>query len=205
MKIIDETLVPDALPRQGPAWLAAIARWGFRKRGWTATGDMINTPKAILAVAPHTSNWDFFIGLFVLFALKLKVSFFGKHTIFTPPLGWLMRRVGGIPIERSRAHGVVEGISALISQQDKILLALAPEGTRRGVYPWKTGFLHIARTAEIPIQLIGLNYTRKQIVFGPVITQINDVGEQMQKIYAFYANVAGKYPENCFTSEPPRE
>ncbi len=205
MKEINEALVPEALPRQGPSWLAAVARWGFKHRGWTATGEMVNEPKAILAVAPHTSNWDFFIGLFVLFALKIKVSFFGKHTIFVPPLGWLMRKLGGIPIERSRAHGVVEGISASIGEQDKMLLALAPEGTRKGIFPWKSGFLHIARQARIPVQLIGLDYTKKQVVFGPVITQIDDVGEQMQKIYTFYANVAGKYPENCFTSEPPRE
>ncbi|WP_414830726.1 1-acyl-sn-glycerol-3-phosphate acyltransferase [Alteromonas sp. H39] len=205
MKRIDESLVPDAMPRQGPAWLATIAAWGFRQRGWTASGKMVDAPKAILAVAPHTSNWDFFIGLFVLFALRLKVSFFGKHTIFIPPLGWLMRKLGGIPIERSRAHGMVEGISVSIEKQQKMVLALAPEGTRKGVYPWKTGFLHIARQATIPVQLIGLDYQRKQLVFGPVLRQIDDVSEQMQKIYTFYANVAGKYPENCFTSEFPRE
>lgn len=205
MKAIDESLVPDALPRKGATWLATVASWGFRKRGWTAVGEMIDSKKAILAVAPHTSNWDFFIGLFVLFALRLKVSFFGKHTLFMPPLGWLMRKLGGIPIERSRAHGVVESISAAIQQQETMLLALAPEGTRKGVYPWKAGFLHIARQAGIPVQLVGLDYKCKQVVFGPVITQIDDVSEQMQKIYTFYANVAGKYPENCITSEPPRE
>ena len=205
MKKIDQTLVPDALPRQGSSWLSTLAAWGFRKRGWTAAGNMVNAPKAILAVAPHTSNWDFFIGLFVLFALKLKVSFFGKHTLFVPPLGWLMRKLGGIPVERSRAHGVVEGVSLSIAKQEKMLLALAPEGTRKGIYPWKTGFLYIARQAKIPVQLIGLDYKRKQLIFGPVLRQFDDVGEQMQKIYTFYANVAGKYSENCYTSEFPRE
>lgn len=205
MKKIDDTLVPESLPRQGPAWLANLATWGFTKRGWTATGDMVDASKAILAVAPHTSNWDFFIGLFALFALRLKVSFFGKHTLFLPPLGWFMRKFGGIPIERSRAHGVVEGISLSIGRQDSMLLALAPEGTRKGVYPWKMGFLYIARQANIPVQLIGLDYKQKQLVFGPVLRQIDDVSEQMRKIYAFYANVAGKYSENCFTSEFPRE
>lgn len=205
MNKINDKLVPETLPRQGPAWLANLAAWGFAKRGWTATGDMVDAPKAILAVAPHTSNWDFFIGLFALFALRLKVSFFGKHTLFVPPLGWLMRKFGGIPVERSRAHGVVEGISQSIARQDAMLLALAPEGTRKGIYPWKTGFLHIARLANIPVQLIGLDYNHKRLVFGPVLRQIDDVDEQMQKIYAFYANVAGKYSENCFTSEFPRE
>lgn len=195
-------IVPGRLPRRGPRWLARVASWGFRQRGWTAQGELVNDARAILAVAPHTSNWDFFIGLFALFALRLRVSFFGKHTLFYPPLGWLMRRLGGIPIERSQAHGVVAAIASAIREQESMVLALAPEGTRRAVYPWKTGFLHIAKLAQIPVQLIALDYRNKCIVFGPVLSQIDNVGEQMQTIYAFYATVAGKYPQNCITTEP---
>tara|TARA_B100000029_G_scaffold291847_1_gene285392 strand:+ start:357 stop:881 length:525 start_codon:yes stop_codon:yes gene_type:complete len=169
------------------------------KRGWRVEGELINQKKAILAVAPHTSNWDFFIGLFVVFSFKLNINFFGKHTIFAPPLGAIVKRLGGIPIERSKAHGVVTSIANKIKEADELILALAPEGTRSPIYPWKTGFMHIAREAEIPIQVIGLDYARKMIVLGPIIQKVTNIDEQMQTIYTFYDNVCAKYPKNCIT------
>lgn len=201
-KLIDKNWVGANVPRRGANWLAALAKWGFEKRGWRAEGELANHPKMILIVAPHTSNWDFFIGLFTLFALRLRVSFFGKHSIFVPPIGWLLRRLGGIPIERSRAHGVVENIASEIRQHDSMVLALAPEGTRSAVYPWKTGFLHIAKAANIPVQCIGLDYQKKCLVFGPVLHVGDDIDQEMQNVYAFYATVSAKYPENCLVTEP---
>ncbi|MFZ8200206.1 acyltransferase [Alteromonas portus] len=187
------------IPRKWPKWLSSFAAWVLTKRGWRVEGELINQKKAILAVAPHTSNWDFFIGLFVVFSFKLNINFFGKHTIFTPPLGAIVRRLGGIPIERSKAHGVVTSIANKIKQADHLILALAPEGTRSLIYPWKTGFMHIAREAEIPIQVIGLDYARKVIVLGPIIQKVTNIDEQMQTIYTFYDNVCAKYPKNCKT------
>lgn len=199
---ITPEIVPERIPRRGPQWLSKLAQMGFEKRGWQARGEMVDSAKSLLAVAPHTSNWDFFIGLFVVFALKLDISFLGKHTIFKPPLGSLMRWLGGIPVERSRAHGLVEQVGDKIRQSSTVLLAIAPEGTRSPIYPWKTGFLRIAASAGIPVQLIGLDYQHKHVVFGPVIQPGGDVDQQMQTIYAFYATVTGKYPEHCITSEP---
>ena len=83
---------------------------------------------------------------------------------------------------------------------EEVVLALAPEGTRKGVFPWKTGFMYIAKEANIPIQLLGLDYAKKTVVLGPIINQIDDIEEQMQTIYAFYANVCAHYPKNCITS-----
>lgn len=81
-----------------------------------------------------------------------------------------------------------------------MLLALAPEGTRSPVYPWKTGFMYIAKEAEVPIQLIGLDYAQKTIILGPIIEKVDNIEQQMQTIYAFYANVSAKYPQNCITN-----
>ena len=191
--------VGENIPRKWPNWLSRFAAWVLTKRGWRVEGELINQKKAILAVAPHTSNWDFFIGLFVVFSFKLNINFFGKHTIFTPPLGAIVKRLGGIPIERSKAHGVVTSIANKIKEADQLILALAPEGTRSPIYPWKTGFMHIAREAEIPIQVIGLDYARKMIVLGPIIQKVTNIDEQMQTIYAFYDTVCAKYPKNCIT------
>ena len=103
--------VGEHVPRKWPNWLSSFAAWVLTKRGWRVEGELINQKKAILAVAPHTSNWDFCIGLFVVFSFKLNINFFGKHTIFAPPLGAIVKRVGGIPIERSKAHGGVTSIA----------------------------------------------------------------------------------------------
>ncbi|WP_334020177.1 1-acyl-sn-glycerol-3-phosphate acyltransferase [Alteromonas sp. S015] len=187
------------IPRKWPNWLSSFAAWVLAKRGWRVKGELINQKKAILAVAPHTSNWDFFIGLFVVFSFKLNINFFGKHTIFTPPLGAIVKRLGGIPIERSKAHGVVTSIANNIKEADQLILALAPEGTRSPIYPWKTGFMHIAQETEIPIQVIGLDYDRKVIELGPIIQKVTNIDEQMQTIYTFYDNVCAKYPKNCIT------
>ena len=196
---IGQVSIGELMPRKWPQWLSRCSSWLLTQRGWTVKGELINAPKAILAVAPHTSNWDFFIGLLVVFSCQLKLSFFGKHSIFVPPLGYIVRKLGGIPIERSRAHGVVTAIASQISQSEDLILALAPEGSRKAAFPWKQGFVHIAKQAQIPIQLIGLDYKHKQIVFGPVIREVTNTHEQMQTICAFYGNVCGKYPKNCIT------
>ncbi|BFT30486.1 lysophospholipid acyltransferase family protein [Alteromonas sp. D210916BOD_24] len=199
LRPISDVIVGANVSRKWPHWLARFAAWLLTKRGWKVEGELLNEKKTILAVAPHTSNWDFFIGLFVVFAFRLNVNFFGKHTIFKPPLGAIVRRLGGIPIERSKSHGVVTSIANQIKQQEHIILALAPEGTRSPIYPWKTGFMHIAREAEIPIQLIGLDYAKKALVLGPIIHKVTNIEEQMQTIYTFYGTVCAKYPKNCIT------
>lgn len=196
---VNDVVVGANIPRKWPAWLSRFAAWVLTRRGWRVEGELINQKKMILAVAPHTSNWDFFLGLFVVFSFKLNINFLGKHTIFVPPLGAIVKRLGGIPIERSKAHGVVTAIANKIKASEQLILALAPEGTRSPIYPWKTGFMHIAREAEIPIQLIGLDYTKKTIVFGPIIQKVTNIDEQMQTIYTFYDNVCAKYPKNCIT------
>jgi 1-acyl-sn-glycerol-3-phosphate acyltransferase len=196
---LSQVTIGNNVSRKWPMWLSRFASWLLEKRGWAVEGEFINSRKAILAVAPHTSNWDFFIGLFVVFSFRLNLNFFGKHTIFTPPLGSIVRRLGGIPIERSKAHGVVTTIATQIKHADDLILALAPEGTRSPIYPWKTGFMHIAREAEIPIQTIGIDYKKKAIVLGPIIHKVTNIDEQMQTIYGFYDNVCAKYPENCIT------
>ncbi|WP_338517345.1 1-acyl-sn-glycerol-3-phosphate acyltransferase [Alteromonas gracilis] len=193
--------IPSLVPRKWPNWLSRFACWLLTTRGWCVEGEFINERKSILAVAPHTSNWDFFIGLFVIFSFRLNLNFFGKHTIFTPPLGALVRRLGGIPIERSKAHGVVGTIASQIKDADDLILALAPEGTRSKIFPWKTGFMHIAKQAEIPIQMVGIDYAKKAIVLGPIIHKVTNIDEQMQTIYGFYDTVCAKYPKNCITQK----
>jgi 1-acyl-sn-glycerol-3-phosphate acyltransferase len=199
-KRIYDVNIGARVPKKWPKWLHRFGCFMLDRRGWRVSGNFIDENKAILAVAPHTSNWDFFIGLMVVFSFRLNINFFGKHTIFVPPLGYIIRRLGGIPIKRSKAHGVVKTIVEQIKSSQHLLLALAPEGTRSPIFPWKTGFMYIAREAGVPVQLIGLDYDTKTIVLGPVIQKVDNIEEQMQTIYAFYANVSAKYPAKCITN-----
>ncbi|MCC2615769.1 1-acyl-sn-glycerol-3-phosphate acyltransferase [Aestuariibacter halophilus] len=196
---LDIPSLSPAIPRLGNRFSAWLGRTVLQRLGWQFEGQFPTHGKMVIAVAPHTSNWDFVLGLAVAFTLRLKITFFGKHTLFFPPFDRLMRRWGGIPIERSRAHGVVEQIVANMKSAEQMLLCIAPEGTRSPVFPWKTGFVHIAHAADVPLFLVGLDYQRKKVVLGPC-EPVVDVVQSMQQVYAFFARVPAKYPANVITS-----
>lgn len=192
-------VVPAGVPTRKVGIMGKCCQWWLRKRGWAIAGKMANEPKMVLIVAPHTSNWDFVLGVMFMLALGIKLSFFAKHTLFKGPMGSIMRSLGGIPVERSRAHGVVENIAAQIDHNEQLIVALAPEGTRKAVYPWKSGFLYIAQNARIPVQCVGLDYQKKCLMFGPVLTVSNDVMASMESVYLFYRAVTAKYPQQTIT------
>lgn len=183
------------IPRLGNRFSQFLGMTVLRLMGWRFEGNFPAHKKMVLAVAPHTSNWDFVIGLAVAFSLKLKISFFGKHSIFIPPFDRLLRRWGGIPIERSKAHGVVTQITNKINSTDKMILCLSPEGTRSRIEKWKTGFLHIAHKADVPVFLVAFDYKKKKIIFGPDKKISADIDSELLNVYSFYANVQAKFPD----------
>src|SRR5262249_34898554 len=140
-------------------------------RGWNLEGELPNLPKFVIALAPHTSNWDFVFGASVMFALDIQLAFLGKHTLFRVPLlSSFLRWIGGIPVERSAAHGVVaESVRAFRDAGEKRVLVITPEGTRSRVEKFRTGFLHIARGAGVPVVLVGLDYGKRIVFIGPTI------------------------------------
>lgn len=158
---------------------------------------MPDAPKLVAIVAPHTSNWDFPIGLVAKWALRLKASWLGKHTLFRPPFGWIMRRLGGIAVNRQAAHNVVDQMVDVFHSRERLVLVIAPEGTRKKVKEWKTGFLHIARGAGVPILLIAFDWRRRVIRLGPTLEARDDADVQMREIRAMYADVTGRHPANA--------
>lgn len=186
---------PD-IPRLGNSFSEWLGKVVLNSLGWKITGTFPACKKMVIAVAPHTSNWDFVIGIAVVFRLRLKISFMGKHSIFVPPFDRLLRRWGGIPIERSKSHGVVEQLSDAMKSSDKMILAVAPEGTRSKIDNWKTGFLHIAHKADVPVMLVALDYQKKEVQLGHLMHVNGSVDESLQEVYQFYATVPAKYPEN---------
>jgi 1-acyl-sn-glycerol-3-phosphate acyltransferase len=164
----------------------------LRLMGWRVEGEVPDLPKFVIAVAPHTSNWDFVVGAAAMFALDLRLAFLGKHTLFRWPFGALLRWMGGIPVDRSSPHGVVGASVEAFASMERRILAIAPEGTRSRVGHFRSGFLQIARGARVPVVLAALDYGAKVVRLGPAFEPGEDVEADRRRTEAFFAPVRGK-------------
>ena len=169
-----------------------VGRAILRMMRWRVEGDVPDLPKFVIAVAPHTSNWDFIVGAAAMFALDLRLAFLGKHTLFRRPFGAIFRWMGGIPVDRASPHGVVGESVAAFAKMDRRILAIAPEGTRRQVRQFKSGFLLIARGAGVPVVLAALDYQAKCVRLGPTFIPGEDVEADRRRTEAYFATVRGK-------------
>jgi 1-acyl-sn-glycerol-3-phosphate acyltransferase len=174
--------------------MKALGHAVLRVMGWRVEGEVPNLSKFVIAVAPHTSNWDFVVGAAAMFALDLRLAFLGKHTLFRGPFGPLFRWMGGIPVDRRSPHGVVGESIVAFQAIDRRILAIAPEGTRSPVPHFKSGFLQIARGAGVPVVLASLDYAARCVRLGPWFTPGEDIEADLHRTEAFFAPVRGKKP-----------
>jgi len=159
----------------------------LRMVGWRVEGEAPPHQHCVLIAAPHTSNVDFPLMMAISLKLGMRISWMGKHTLFEPPFGPLMLRLGGVPIERSKRHNLVQQMAdRLRPEAPPFTLVIPAEGTRAFTTHWKSGFYHIAREANVPIVLAYLDYARKVGGIGPSIYPTGDVRADMAKIRAFY-------------------
>jgi 1-acyl-sn-glycerol-3-phosphate acyltransferase len=185
--------LPPSMPQFGQnLWRRLCARL-FALAGWKLVGTLPNRPKLVLIAAPHSSWWDGVWGLLVRSALGADIAFMAKRELFAGPLGWLLRKAGGIPIERSSSSGVVEQMSRRFASSEKLWLGIAPEGTRQRVETWKNGFWHIARAAGVPILPVYFDYPSRTIGLGPVFEPSEDRDRDIAALRAFYAPFRGKH------------
>jgi 1-acyl-sn-glycerol-3-phosphate acyltransferase len=148
----------------------------------------------VLIAAPHTSGLDFLAMLALDFAFQVGAVWMGKESLFRAPLGPVFRRLGGIPIDRSSRHNVVEQAIQAFQHSGKMVLVIAPEGTRNRTKRWKTGFYYIAQGAGVPIVLGFIDYGLRTVGFGPTLTPSGDIAADMKIIRAFYEGKKGKHP-----------
>jgi 1-acyl-sn-glycerol-3-phosphate acyltransferase len=181
-------------PTTNRPWLRVLGRFAMRVTGWTFAGELPQIPRFVIVVAPHTSNWDFLVGLAAKFALGLDVHWFGKETLFRGPMGALMRRFGGRPVRRDTPEGVVAEMAATIRSEPQFLLALAPEGTRKAVTQWRTGFYHIAEAADIPIVPVWFDYSRREIGIGAPVRASGSLVADVAAIRSLYRPEMAKHP-----------
>jgi 1-acyl-sn-glycerol-3-phosphate acyltransferase len=171
-----------------------IARWFLRLGGWTIEGQRPEHDRFVLIAAPHTSNWDFPYMLAYAAVFDIEVSWLAKHSLFFPPVGWVLRALGGIPVVRHKNSNVVSDMVAAFNSKKALALVVPTEGTRAEVAHWKSGFYHIARGAQVPIVPSYLDYGTKSGGFGPSLTPGEDIGTDMDYFREFYASKKGKFP-----------
>jgi 1-acyl-sn-glycerol-3-phosphate acyltransferase len=198
MKVLDKTdsvipVIPPNLPQVKPnRFTRWLGRSVLRLGGWRVVGNIPDLPKAVLIVAPHSSNWDGLWGMAAKIAMGLKVCVLGKAQLFWWPLGPLLRRLGAVPVDRSSPQGTVEQAVAVIRANDRIWFTLTPEGTRKRVEKWKSGFLKIARRADVPIVMAYFHYPDRTIGIGDVFHPTGDEEADMAAVRAWYRRWQGR-------------
>lgn len=182
------------MPVLGPM-IRGFARVFLMLLGWkTERGQVVD--KCVAIAAPHTSNWDFVFAIAVCYAMNINIRWMGKHTLFRWPFGALMRRLGGLPVDRSRGFAAAKQALQAFQAREQLILVIPPEATRGKAPGWKGGFYLIARMAKVPIALGYVDYQRRVGGFGPLVHPSNDTDADMAAIATFYAGVSAKYPEN---------
>lgn len=176
--------------------LTFLSKWILKLLGWRLLADFPDAKKYVVVAAPHTSNWDFPLGILAAKALSLEVRWIGKHTLFNWPYAWFFRAIGGIPVHRDASHDLINQIAAIFDASDELVMAVAPEGTRSKTDHWKTGFWHIAKAANVPIALAFLDFAKKQVGLGGTFYPTDDIEKDFVLIRNYYKGHRGKNPEN---------
>lgn len=175
--------------------LAKLSQFILQLFGWKAVSEHKKYPKCILIGAPHTSNWDFPLTLLAIWALGLKFSWVAKQSLFVGPLGFLLKKIGGIPVDRKVRTGFLQSMVKSFEENEELILAIAPEGTRSKTDHWKAGFYNIAVKAGVEICLGFIDYPSKTIGLGPLLRPDGGVEKDFLTLREFYKDKTGRFPE----------
>lgn len=177
--------------------MRSLAKWiYFKLLGWKVVGNVTMSKdtikKAVIIAAPHTSNYDFFMALLLRQVVGIKSNFVGKKELFVWPFGYYFRSIGGAALDRTPGQNKVQAIAALFEKRDEFRLAISPEGTRKKVEQWKTGFYYIAKTANVPIIMFTFDFENKQNLISAPFYPTDDVTADFKFMQDFFKDVKGK-------------
>lgn len=177
-----------------------IAKWALRLWGFKITGKIDTFPnKVVYAVIPHTSNWDFLLGILVRSSLQLNLKYLAKDSLFKPPLGFIFKALGGIPVDRSKKTNFVDAVVETLKRYDNAGIAMAPEGTRKRVDKLKSGFYWMAHKAQIPLIFVKFDYKNKAVNFSDPYYPTGDYEKDLNEVInPHFKGVEGKNKENSY-------
>ena len=176
--------------------LSAVSRWWLDLLGWDIVGQYPKElKKFVVIVMPHTSWWDFPLGVLVRSSLQVDINFVAKKSLFRPPFGWFFRWMGGYPVDRSRRSHLVDQVVEMFEKHDHFLLTIAPEGTRNKVDRLRTGFYYIALGAGVPILMVKFDYEHREVVISDPFWPSGDKDADFQIIIDYFKGVKGKHPD----------
>lgn len=184
------------VPGRGNAFSRGVGRLGLALFRFRFEGRIPDVPRCVMIVAPHTSNWDFVVGVFAKLALGLRARFIAKHTLFRGPFGWFLRWLGGIPVDRRAPGGIVENVVEAMLAAEQMYLVVTPEGTRKKAPAWKAGFYRIAHGAGVPILPVAFDYRKRAIVFEPLFHPSGDYEADLPLLRARFDSAMAYRPEN---------
>jgi 1-acyl-sn-glycerol-3-phosphate acyltransferase len=187
---------PHRLRAHRAAWLRGLCGFLFRTSGWRLVGDVPDASKVVLVLGPHTSNWDFIVGITAMLALDLDLHWLGKHLLFKKPVRGLMTWLGGIPVDRTNPAGFAEDIATRIRAQGRLVLVITPEGTRSKVAQLKTGFSRIASAVPCSILPVTMDFAKREISILPLMQATELPEEDARKVREIFAAATPKRPEN---------
>lgn len=188
--------IPNNMPKRKSYLGRKVGNFTLKIMGWKVLGPLPDYSKLIVIGAPHTSIWDFFVAIPIIMAFDIKATIMMKKEAFFWPMKGLWRSLGFIPIDRHAPNGVVGSIVEHIEKDSNVWVVLTPEGTRSKAKKWKTGFLNIAKNADIPILLLAWDYPTKTIQFGPIFKPTGNNELDLLEIQKWYKPYRGKKPEN---------
>ena len=192
--IVSQDQVPVHLRGARNAFSRWLGRSVLKLLGWRVQGTIPDLNRFILIGAPHTSNWDFVLAMGTILGLNLRMRWMAKHSIFKPGITWFMEWLGGIPTDRKNPKMIVDNVARLAEKENGVIIGLTPEGTRKKVDKWKTGFLRIAKALDCPILMVGLNYPEKIIFIGELFHPSGDNDSDLSSIRQYYNQFHGKFP-----------
>jgi 1-acyl-sn-glycerol-3-phosphate acyltransferase len=185
-----------SIPRTHTQATSKFGRFMLGLFGWRIEGAFPDAPKFVLIVAPHTSNWDFPVGLMAKFALRLDVRYMAKSSLFWFPLGRFLRAMGGISVDRSSASDVAATSAREFARREKLVLVITPEGTRSRVERWKSGFYRIALAAKVPVVLVAFDYPARVVRLGPAFQPTGNYDADLAAMQSHVKASMARHPEN---------
>ena len=187
--------IPEKFRASHPILLQKIGKFLLTITGWKFKGDIPRSDRIILVAGPHTSNWDFLLALAFIFGLNLNVFWIGKHTLFKNGFSKIMRKIGGIPVDRASPELLMNEVSHIVKKQQGVIIAISPEGTRKKVERLKSGFLRIAKTTNSQILLAGIDFESKLIHLGKLFQPSGNTESDLLNVHNYFRQFRGKRPE----------